>query len=139
MVNRRTFRHVECNSQAMLLTPPTMPTDFSLRIHQHQPFHQHTVTIHAIILPFEWSTNFAVAARHVSNLSIAGTPPTYMHANQTNFYAAQYQTYPQTASPFTEYSQELAYLSAPTVPASRSAYWQSARDESVRLLSHGPP
>lgn len=62
-----------------------------------------------------------------------------MHANQPNFYAAQYQTYSQTASPFTEYSQELSYLSAPTIPSSHSTYWQSARDESVRLLSHGPP
>ncbi|KAI6114285.1 sister chromatid cohesion C-terminus-domain-containing protein [Pisolithus sp. B1] len=75
----------------------------------------------------------------MSNLSIAEPPPTYMHANQNSPYVAQYPTYHQPASPFAEYSHELAYLSNPSVPASHSAYWQATRDESVKLLSYGPP
>ncbi|KAI6129687.1 hypothetical protein EDD16DRAFT_1689919 [Pisolithus croceorrhizus] len=84
-------------------------------------------------------TCFHVVARHMSNLSIAEPPPTYMHANQNSPYVAQYPTYHQPASPFAEYSHELAYLSNPSVPASHSAYWQATRDESVKLLSYGPP
>ncbi|KAI6042629.1 sister chromatid cohesion C-terminus-domain-containing protein [Pisolithus marmoratus] len=75
----------------------------------------------------------------MSNLSIVEPPPTYMHANQNNPYVAQYQSYHQPASPFAGYSNELAYLSNPSVPASHSAYWQATRDESVKLLSYGPP
>ncbi|KAI6098855.1 hypothetical protein EDD16DRAFT_1718354 [Pisolithus croceorrhizus] len=55
----------------------------------------------------------AHVARHMSNLSIAEPPPTYMHANQNSPYVAQYPTYHQPASPFAEYSHELAYLSNP--------------------------
>ncbi|KIO02759.1 hypothetical protein M404DRAFT_15882 [Pisolithus tinctorius Marx 270] len=81
----------------------------------------------------------AHVARHMSNLSIVEPPPTYMQANPNNLYVAQHQSYHQPASPFAEYSHELAYLSNPSVPASHSAYWQATRDESVKLLSYGPP
>ncbi|KAG6336273.1 hypothetical protein ID866_2827 [Astraeus odoratus] len=78
----------------------------------------------------------AHVARHVNSLSVAESP-TYMHANQSNFYTASHQAYPQSASPFAGYSSELAYLSGTSGSASHSAYWQSTRDESARLLSYG--
>ncbi|KAF9220470.1 hypothetical protein BS17DRAFT_739205 [Gyrodon lividus] len=89
--------------------------------------------------PSASATPSAHVARHMSDLSIAAPPPTYMHANYSAFHAASYQTLPPSNAPFTEYSQELHYLSNPTIPVQHSQYWQATRDESVRLLSYGTP
>ncbi|KAF9235171.1 hypothetical protein BU15DRAFT_51679 [Melanogaster broomeanus] len=89
--------------------------------------------------PSASATPSAHVTRHMSSLSIAAPPPTYMHANYSALHAASYQALPPLDAPFTEYSQELTYLSNPSIQAQRSQYWQATRDESVRLLSHGAP
>ncbi|KIK80090.1 hypothetical protein PAXRUDRAFT_833727 [Paxillus rubicundulus Ve08.2h10] len=89
--------------------------------------------------PSASATPTAHVTRHMNDLSIAAPPPTYMHANYSPFHAASHQTLPPSNAPFTEYSQELSYLSNPSIPAQHSQYWQATRDESVRLLSYGAP
>ncbi|KIJ60270.1 hypothetical protein HYDPIDRAFT_32393 [Hydnomerulius pinastri MD-312] len=89
--------------------------------------------------PSASATPSAHVTRHLSNLSIAAPPPTYMQANYSAYHAAPYQPLQPSNTPFTDYSQELSYLSNPSVPAQHSQYWQSTRDESVRLLSYGAP
>ncbi|KAI6027546.1 hypothetical protein BKA83DRAFT_4230505 [Pisolithus microcarpus] len=119
------------------------PQDISSRrrVQQHGHAPDTAYLAHGLFATYPAASTIPSAhvARHMSNLSIAEPPPTYMHANQNNPYVAQYHSYHQPASPFAEYSHELAYLSNPSVPASHSAYWQATRDESAKLLSYGPP
>ncbi|KIJ14913.1 hypothetical protein PAXINDRAFT_163151 [Paxillus involutus ATCC 200175] len=89
--------------------------------------------------PSASATPSAHVTRHMNDLSIAAPPPTYMHANYSPFHVASYRIPPPSNAPFTEYSQELSYLSNPSIPAQHSQYWQATRDESVRLLSYGAP
>ncbi|KAG5642305.1 hypothetical protein DXG03_003025 [Asterophora parasitica] len=53
---------------------------------------------------------------------------------QPNYYV-QATGYPQgNPPPYTEYAQELSYLSSSHVPHDDSGYWEQTRDDAVRLL-----
>ncbi|KAG0704778.1 hypothetical protein DFH29DRAFT_981273 [Suillus ampliporus] len=76
-------------------------------------------------------------ARHMNNLSVSASNPTYLQPTYLDYNSgSQYQPAP-APPPFSEYSHELSYLSAPSMPTSDSRYWHNTRDESVRLLSQG--
>ncbi|KAG1743247.1 uncharacterized protein EDB91DRAFT_1126495 [Suillus paluster] len=76
-------------------------------------------------------------ARHMNNLSVSTPNPTYLQPSYLDYNSgSQYQPAP-APPPFSEYSHELSYLSASSMPTGDSRYWHNARDESVRLLSQG--
>lgn len=62
-------------------------------------------------------------------MAISAAPPSFV---QQNYYAS----YPQgNPPPYTEYAQEIEYLSAPQVPANDSGFWESSRNDASRLIS----
>jgi cohesin loading factor subunit SCC2 len=74
------------------------------------------------------------AARHLSNMTFTAAPPTFM---QQGYYSAHHpQVYAREPKPppYTEYAQELSYVSRPQVPNNDGGYWEGTRDEAVRLL-----
>lgn len=99
--------------------------------------HQNSVSPCILALIMERFADLGTA-RHISNLSTAHLPPVYMHTAHLPQAYMHTNSY-QATSPFAGYSPELACLSHHSVPASHSTYWHHARDESVRLLSHGSP
>ncbi|KAG1749340.1 hypothetical protein EDB19DRAFT_1682083 [Suillus lakei] len=76
-------------------------------------------------------------SRHMNHLSVSTPNPTYLQRTYLEYNSGlQYQ--PAAApSPFSEYSNELSYLSATSMPTGDSRYWHNTRDDSVRLLSQG--
>ncbi|KAF6755969.1 protein rad9 [Ephemerocybe angulata] len=77
-------------------------------------------------------------ARHVGNLNITAAPPSYA---QPSYYSSQpHPGYGSSSShppppPYTDYNQQLSYFSAPQMPSNHQAYWEDARDTSVRMLN----
>ena len=77
-------------------------------------------------------------ARHLSNMTFTAAPPTFM---QQGYYSAPHaQVYAREPNPppYTEYAQELSYISRPQVPNNDRGYWEDTRDEAVRLLGDQP-
>ncbi|KAF8648994.1 hypothetical protein AX16_006108 [Volvariella volvacea WC 439] len=82
--------------------------------------------------PMASATPTTHVARHLSNLAVTAPPASYA---QPSYYSVQHNTPPQgNPPPYTEYAQELSYLAAPTVPSGDNGYWESMRNEAVRLL-----
>ena len=79
-----------------------------------------------------------LVARHLGSLNITAAPPSYV---QPSYYSSQphpsYLGAPSTHRPpqYTDYNQQLSYLSAPQPPSQQRGYWEEARDTSVRHLN----
>ena len=69
-------------------------------------------------------------------MTFTAAPPTFM---QQSYYSAQ-RTMPYARDPnpppYTEYAQELSYISAPRIPANDRGVWENTRNEAVRLLGN---
>ncbi|KAK0464696.1 uncharacterized protein EV420DRAFT_1725943 [Desarmillaria tabescens] len=77
-------------------------------------------------------TDSDIAARHLGNMTSVATPPSFV---QPNYYSMQSTSYPQgNPPPYTEYASELTYLSSQNVSADDSGYWESTRNDAVRLM-----
>lgn len=63
-------------------------------------------------------------------MAVTVPPPSYSHPS---YYSLQHAGYSNPPSTYTEYSQELTYLS--TAP-NDSAYWESTRNEVVGLIGN---
>ncbi|PFH53278.1 hypothetical protein AMATHDRAFT_73479 [Amanita thiersii Skay4041] len=73
-------------------------------------------------------------ARHLSHMTFSAAPPTFM---QPNYYSPQHTllyTHNSMPSPYTDYSQELSFISAPQFPGNHGNYWVNTRNDAVRLL-----
>ncbi|KAF8879492.1 hypothetical protein BD779DRAFT_1551796 [Infundibulicybe gibba] len=76
--------------------------------------------------PMASATPTAHVARHLSSLTLTAAPPSFM---QQSYHST---SYPQgNPPPYTEYAQEISYLSS---SHNNSDYWESSRNEAVRLL-----
>ncbi|KAK0188221.1 hypothetical protein F5146DRAFT_1062556 [Armillaria mellea] len=84
------------------------------------------------VYPMASATPSTHAARHLGNLTSVATPPSFV---QPNYYSMQATDYPQgNPPPYTEYAQELTYLSSQNVSADDSGYWENTRNDVVRLV-----
>ena len=82
--------------------------------------------------------NNSLVARHMNHLSVSAPNPAYLQQAYLDCNSrSQNQPSFAATSPLAEYSNELSYLSASSMPAGDSRYWHNTRDESVRLLSQG--
>lgn len=67
-------------------------------------------------------------------MTFTATPPTFMQqgyysVNHTPVYARE-----PHPPPYTEYAQELSYISRSQVPTNDGGYWEGTRNDAVRLL-----
>ncbi|KAL5501640.1 SCC2 [Sanghuangporus vaninii] len=78
--------------------------------------------------PFASATPSTHVARHLSNLSLTGTPPSYIHP-------AYYST-PATYGRSSTYQNELAHISTVNVPHDgyERAYWDASRNDVFRMM-----
>ncbi|KAI0927411.1 hypothetical protein AcV5_007956 [Taiwanofungus camphoratus] len=84
------------------------------------------------VYPFASATPSTHVARHLSNLSITATPPSYV---QPYAYSAQAASYPQPHFPLSsEYANELNHLASPSIPTHDGGYWEHTRNEAVSYL-----
>ena len=75
---------------------------------------------------------YGIVSRHISNMTLTAAPT----FPQTQYYNDQGSTYPQgNPPPYSEYDQQLRYLSSSNVPADDSGYWENTRNDAVRMLN----
>ncbi|KAH7925870.1 hypothetical protein BV22DRAFT_1088167 [Leucogyrophana mollusca] len=92
-----------------------------------------------VTYPSASATPTAHVARHLSNLSITATTPSYMlpqyqsHHNTPHYYSTAHP------APYTEHSNEISYLASPSMPPGDRGYWRSSRDEVNRFIPEGGP
>ncbi|KAJ7600473.1 hypothetical protein C8J56DRAFT_910344 [Mycena floridula] len=79
------------------------------------------------VFPMASATPSSHVSRHLDSMAITAAPASFI---QPNYYA-----YPQgNPPPYTEYASEISYLASTDPSANDSGYWESARNESVRLI-----
>ncbi|OAX39889.1 hypothetical protein K503DRAFT_738603 [Rhizopogon vinicolor AM-OR11-026] len=108
--------------------------------HDHTP--NSTYEAHRLFAsyPTASATPSTHVARHMHHLSVSAPTPAYLqpaYLDRNVNSGTQYQPPLAATSPLSEYSNELSYLSASSMPTSDSRYWHNTRDDSVRLLSQG--
>ncbi|KAI0754694.1 hypothetical protein C8Q80DRAFT_1094239 [Daedaleopsis nitida] len=87
--------------------------------------------------PYGSATPSSHVARHLSNLSISATPPSYVHPyaavpSNTTYHQARYPQY-------SEYAQEFTHIMNPQQSAYGGSFWESTRNEAVyHLAGQGP-
>ncbi|KAK2465765.1 hypothetical protein APHAL10511_002309 [Amanita phalloides] len=120
----------------------TSPTHYYYQHQQQQrPQDQHHISPAALdsvqdaqgllaVYPPASATPTVHVARHLSNMTFTAAPPTFM---QQGYYSVQHAQEPNPP-PYTEYAQELSYMSAPQVPVNDGGYWENTRNEAVRLI-----
>lgn len=62
-------------------------------------------------------------------------PPTFV---QPSYYTPQHSHPQGNPPPYSEYDQQIRYLSAPQPPVNDGGYWTAARDNTVRILADQP-
>ncbi|KAF8636245.1 hypothetical protein AX17_003730 [Amanita inopinata Kibby_2008] len=93
------------------------------------------------VYPPASATPTAHVARHLSNMTLTAAPPSFMQPNYYSMQHAGHYVQDGNPPPYTEYAQEMSYISAPQVPANDGGYWENTRNDAVRLLgdhSHSP-
>ncbi|KAJ3559315.1 hypothetical protein NM688_g422 [Phlebia brevispora] len=86
--------------------------------------------------PLASATPSTHVSRHLSNLSLTATPPSYYV--QPAMYSIQYAPVPQTYSQYGEYGPELSHLSSRSVPYNDGGYWERTRNDAVRYIGEQP-
>jgi len=100
--------------------------------------HPHLRPRRTMVRLFFWFGNdicieiYGAVSRHISNMTLTAAPT----FPQTQYYNDQGSTYPQgNPPPYSEYDQQLRYLSSSSVPADDSGYWENTRNDAVRMLN----
>ncbi|TDL22099.1 hypothetical protein BD410DRAFT_770589 [Rickenella mellea] len=85
------------------------------------------------VYPFASATPSTHVARHLGNLSITAAAPSYM---QPAYYTPS--SYSGNPPPYTEYADEVAQLSVPSIPQGghQRVYWDAARQDASRYLGN---
>ncbi|KAG2115459.1 hypothetical protein DEU56DRAFT_932992 [Suillus clintonianus] len=105
--------------------------------HGHTPNSTHEAHRLFAAYPTASATPSTHVTRHMNHLSVSAPNPAYLQRTYIEYNSGtQYQPAP-APSPFSEFSNELSYLSTTSMPTGDSRYWHNTRDDSVRLLSQG--
>ncbi|KAI0064180.1 hypothetical protein BV25DRAFT_1934347 [Artomyces pyxidatus] len=84
------------------------------------------------VYPFASATPTSNVTRHLSNLTVSTTTPSYV---QPHYYSVHGFNYPTgNPPPYTEYATELNHLQSHQQPTNDSGYWANTRNDAVRYL-----
>ena len=73
-----------------------------------------------------------LVSRHISNMTLTAAPT----FPQPNYYGAQGASYThRNPPPYSEYDQQLHYLSSMQAQQNDSGYWENTRNDAVRMLN----
>ncbi|PPQ86325.1 hypothetical protein CVT25_005626 [Psilocybe cyanescens] len=108
--------------------PDQRPTNFPSAV----PDAVHTGQRLLAVYPPASATPTHHVSRHISNMTLTGAPT----FPQPNYYNTHNSSYPQpNPPPYSDYDQQLRYLSSSQMMVDDSGYWDSTRDEAVRMLN----